>query len=523
MKKKIVALLLAVCLVFTIAPVTAFALTDNEKLAIIESVMDTSWYTENVNASDYHISTAAGLWGLAYYGMSQKYISFEGKTIYLDADIDLQGFPDWMTMYTSITNYTFKGTLDGQNHIISNLKGETFFGAVINSTIQNLNISDAVINGGSILAVQVAASGVIDKCIVSGSATGGNNGGAISGLTAGTVTNCITMATIIANTNSGAGGLVYNSNNDNAVITGNYVLNKQVVGKRPISANVIGRVIGYHVPGYSLKGTLNNYAYEDTEVLVQDGISLEIVSNASGRDGQSISLVELYNNGIMDRIPENFPIPEYLADPREPAVDKANRFKLIGNEKGGSVAREVDVFLALNGALDPINLVEVTVSYDAANFDVVPAVVLENALVRVTNNDKEAGKVSFVIGAANEGNIGIEDYVNIAKLLVTPKEGVEIPTTYVTLDKLAAYSKGTLVEFGFKGDTGIVNFTYFDQYDINRDGIVNAADLSLVLFYFGAKEGDDNWEEARIADLNGDGVVDTADISILINILYPEQ
>ncbi len=43
--------------------------------------------------------------------------------------------------------------------------------------------------------------------------------------------------------------------------------------------------------------------------------------------------------------------------------------------------------------------------------------------------------------------------------------------------------------------------------DLNADGVVNGADLSILL-------GD--WGGAGIADLNGDGTVDGADLSTLL-------
>jgi hypothetical protein len=43
--------------------------------------------------------------------------------------------------------------------------------------------------------------------------------------------------------------------------------------------------------------------------------------------------------------------------------------------------------------------------------------------------------------------------------------------------------------------------------DLNGDGVVNGADLAILL---------GNWGRAGIGDLNGDGIVDGADLAILL-------
>lgn len=49
--------------------------------------------------------------------------------------------------------------------------------------------------------------------------------------------------------------------------------------------------------------------------------------------------------------------------------------------------------------------------------------------------------------------------------------------------------------------------------DINRDGVIDQADLALLQASWGSKSGDPNWNPD--CDLNGDGVVNVLDLGIL--------
>jgi hypothetical protein len=53
------------------------------------------------------------------------------------------------------------------------------------------------------------------------------------------------------------------------------------------------------------------------------------------------------------------------------------------------------------------------------------------------------------------------------------------------------------------------------QGDVNNDGTVDSFDLRSVAAYFGAKEGDQDWAQAKTYDLNGDGTIDTKDLDLV--------
>lgn len=74
-----------------------------------------SWYDKNQDSFD--ISTAEELAGVAYL-VNNNFASFQGKTINIQADIDLSG-RTWIPIGTSHT--TFQGSFDGKGHSITNI------------------------------------------------------------------------------------------------------------------------------------------------------------------------------------------------------------------------------------------------------------------------------------------------------------------------------------------------------------------------------------------------------------------
>lgn len=123
MKKKLLSLLLALCLVMALVPMTAFA--EGTSVDNWDGSADTSWYTSAPDASAYHISTAEQLAGLAQLvNADPGTTNFAGKTFYLENDLDLSGH-EWISIGTVLggdyPEYSFCGVFDGQGHVISNL------------------------------------------------------------------------------------------------------------------------------------------------------------------------------------------------------------------------------------------------------------------------------------------------------------------------------------------------------------------------------------------------------------------
>ncbi len=99
--------------------------------------------------------------------------TYEGRTITLQNDIDLQGNEDnqWMPIGRD-DSLAFKGTFYGNNHMIKNIYIDTtegnqgLFGTVLNTTIQDITVTGSIVNAGSATGGIVGALGnsIIMNC-----------------------------------------------------------------------------------------------------------------------------------------------------------------------------------------------------------------------------------------------------------------------------------------------------------------------------------------------------------------------
>ena len=177
-KKIMVAVLLSLSMVVSFVPMNVFAV---EAVDIWDGTADTSWYVGHEVDSEYHITTAEQLAGLAQ--LVNGNILFKDKTIYLDNDLDLSGH-QWISIGNG-SNFSqyFGGTFDGQYHKIMNLyhhyTGEDLtrnglFGVISSGGIvKNLMVTNAdiVSNDCSLLAGILADwvnGGIVENCYTSG-------------------------------------------------------------------------------------------------------------------------------------------------------------------------------------------------------------------------------------------------------------------------------------------------------------------------------------------------------------------
>ena len=194
MKKKLLSLLLALCLVMALVPITAFAA---DTMDTWDGTADTSWYDEN--KTEFHLQTAEQLAGMAKL-VNDNTANFKDKTVYLDNDLDLGGH-EWISIGNGANTAwgSFQGIFDGQSHVVYNLysheglKSENkdnnnnlyrngLFGAIYNATVQNLGIENADIvipmndtsTYGKGILVDWMTDSTIKNCYTIGSITGGS-------------------------------------------------------------------------------------------------------------------------------------------------------------------------------------------------------------------------------------------------------------------------------------------------------------------------------------------------------------
>lgn len=206
---------------------------------------DIRWYT--ADATEYHITTAEQLAGLAkLINKQDNSVMFEGKTVYLDNDLDLAGY-EWISIGNGLNQtkdpdgyYSFCGTFDGQGHVISNLYSHDslldnddnfipdsnlatphgrdvyktgLFGSVYEGTIKNLGVENAdiwidpndVSTYGEGILVDFLEDSTVENCWTTGSITGGKYFEKFIGGIVGTilgncnVSGCYSKATITGN------------------------------------------------------------------------------------------------------------------------------------------------------------------------------------------------------------------------------------------------------------------------------------------------------------------------------------
>ena len=194
MKKKLLSLLLALCLVMALVPMTAFAAGTTDSW---DGTADTSWYDEN--ETEFHLQTAEQLAGMAKL-INDDTAYFKDKTVYLDNDLDLSGH-EWNSIGDGANTDvgSFQGVFDGQSHVVYNLysheglKSENkdnnnnlyrngLFGSIYNATVKNLGIENADIvipmkdgsTYGKGILVDWMTHSTIKNCYTTGSITGGS-------------------------------------------------------------------------------------------------------------------------------------------------------------------------------------------------------------------------------------------------------------------------------------------------------------------------------------------------------------
>jgi hypothetical protein len=205
----------------------------------------------------------------------------------------------------------------------------------------------------------------------------------------------------------------------------------------------------------------------------------------------------------------------------EPA--STNAAILTADQPSSTTQNKINFTLAAQFAeADAVNAVELVFSYDKGFFNAVPTVVAEGFEVASTFVNTEKGLISVVIGVVNDKIINFDVPSDLAKVALTVKEGLKPDKAALKLESFKVYSKGGPLASEILSGTAetAISILNTEPNDVNQDGAVDTADLSLALYYFGALSGDEDWSVTGVADIDGDGDVDMADITILVNAIH---
>ena len=215
--------------------------TDEEKDGQVETAAEAEVTPIVIPEGDnYYVTTASKL----VWVVSQVYEgnSFEGKTIILGNDIDLQGVNIPVSygdsyVYRSgaqLQGPVFKGTFDGNDKTILNLnlvadknagnQAIGLFGGMDGAVVKNVNFTNVSISGGKaeqagVVAGLMTGGSIIENVkVLSGSVSSTESAGGIAGriLVSGIIRNCENNA-VISTTAHNAGGIVGMGYFDNGV------------------------------------------------------------------------------------------------------------------------------------------------------------------------------------------------------------------------------------------------------------------------------------------------------------------
>ena len=383
-------------------------------------------------------------------------------TITLANDIDAVTSATY-TGYTTGAAITINGqgfTIDGKSTMDTGLR----FGArsqelilnIVNTKFANMQNDDR--NGGGAIAIWRGVANISDSTFTGNVSTTGSRGGGGVMVQSGSAN--IDNSEFTGNRANGNGGAIYAGSGSitNVTVTGNH------------SITGVGGVNGAFTV---IKSTIENNTTDSATADPNVSANVVFPENAVGL--------------VID--------------------DSVSNYGVAG------------VSLAANFSLGKVNLIEATLKYNKAQVEVAGAVAVAGATVERFDVDADKGLINIVIGVAGTDVIANAGSAPIANILMTSigQDG----GSHIAISSFAAYSAGEAVDdVVLAPDAVYARFEYASNADVNGDGVLDARDLSLALYRFGAISTDANWNEVKSADLNGDGAVDMLDITILVEALY---
>ncbi len=294
--KKIIALAIATMLMVTMVPQETFAVSGTDTW---DGKIDLSWYEKNPAATEFTITTAEELAGLADIvngtatGISAD--TFDGKTITLSNNLDLAG-KEWTPIGVHAGSGTFMpflGTFDGGNHSISNMKidrdtpnagasGADDYLGLFGVASDTVNNKAAILKNLSVLNVSVKGDNTL--------------GGLVGGISGGEINNCHVSGKLIGE--NVLGGLVGLADESTIKKSSSSV---EVSGTESVDASDVGGLVGNGTVAQITECYATGTVTGTTDVggLVGYGVKTRITEcYATGDVTGTINVGGLVGNGI---------------------------------------------------------------------------------------------------------------------------------------------------------------------------------------------------------------------------------
>lgn len=279
--KKKCSLVLIILMMVSLLPINILdskTISAAETSTVWSGSADTKWYDSNSTSTEFYISTAEELAGLAKI-VNNGTDLFEGKTIYLMNNIQLNNTVNWenwkkdtvgLNKWTPIGNEKnmFKGVFEGNNHCIKglymvDLKRGTYYQSLFRTldggTIRDLGIEESYQYGGydsGSIAGKIFNNSLVENCYSTGNMDGFSvNGGIVGSASGSTINNCVYKGNISGGYVGGISGWSAASTIKNCYNYGN------VCGNKLASYSYkIGGIVGELAPS-EMTNTLKCYNY----------------------------------------------------------------------------------------------------------------------------------------------------------------------------------------------------------------------------------------------------------------------
>ena len=151
---------------------------------------------------------------------------------------------------------------------------------------------------------------------------------------------------------------------------------------------------------------------------------------------------------------------------------------------------------------------DITVTYDADNFEYVEAEPASDGISIATADQRVPGTVRIVAVSTGLDN-AVNGNKDILKLAFRPKK--DFVSDIISVSKVqVSNSEGAV--FDVKPAQKTVCLLSSLEGDLNGDGLVTIGDLGIAAWYYGCSNDHPEWETAGKADINGDNKVDLIDL-----------